>query len=593
MNKAKMISKAVGSMLGAATGDALGWPNELIGYSKNNKRNNSALFDFQEWKRKAGGRYYSHEEIIWAGEYSDDTQLILCLSRSLQKGVGWWEHWTRVELPFWLLYERGGGRATKRSAEAWSDSISPWSIARNSKDVLKYIEAGGNGVAMRILPHAIYNINSNKYDVIADNIMRDGIATHGHPRALLSALCYGYALWKILNKSETLGYGKIIEELLDEKNIWSVLPVGSEDVINWLETINQLKYHYDNLWSVTNKEMESLLSQCLKEIKKGTLVIDDEVLANLNCFNKNVNGAGTIAVAASAFLASRYAPDPIHGITKAAFSYGADTDTIASMTGALLGAICGSEWLVGLKDKIQNSIYIEKNAQNLANQEIDNSDFTYTKSVSKAMLGKWIDDLVSKQNKAAMDLPDGRRGVVNVIPDYIAKSGNYKIQFRKVTCGDGQTLYFKKIKRGDYKPGETGRREIAPIYSNESIQSATIDINIGTKLVTKSFRKAVAFYKDVIGLNIKRQSNETVFFEPGLVIVLPDYGGGCLSKYQFKTILCVEVHDIHDTLQRVKESKYCIVNQLDKWQSSGRLFFRCLDPDENVVEVFAKDAYQK
>ena len=60
--------------------------------------------EFREWVRRSGGRFLPHEEIIKAGEYSDDTQLILCLSRSLLKGEKWWEFYTMVELPFWSLY---------------------------------------------------------------------------------------------------------------------------------------------------------------------------------------------------------------------------------------------------------------------------------------------------------------------------------------------------------------------------------------------------------------------------------------------------------------------------------------------------------
>jgi len=104
--RSRLISnKAVGAMLGAAFGDALGWPNERIRKSIIPKHPQGHLYEFRSWIRRSGGRFFPYKEIIEAGEYSDDTQLILCLSRSLLKGKKWFEYYTQIELPFWSLYE--------------------------------------------------------------------------------------------------------------------------------------------------------------------------------------------------------------------------------------------------------------------------------------------------------------------------------------------------------------------------------------------------------------------------------------------------------------------------------------------------------
>lgn len=104
--------KCKGAMLGAAIGDALGWPNE---FSKNEKRDAGPENKFYRWKRYTGGRYWRHDEEILAGEYSDDTQMILAVARSIITGE-WEKNFSTVELPFWLEYERGGGRAVKNAA---------------------------------------------------------------------------------------------------------------------------------------------------------------------------------------------------------------------------------------------------------------------------------------------------------------------------------------------------------------------------------------------------------------------------------------------------------------------------------------------
>ncbi len=113
-----ITEKAVGSMLAAAYGDALGWPNERISKVNSSKEPQGHLHELKSWTRRTGGRFFPHEESIEAGGYSDDTQLILCISRSLNHDEDWWNYFTKVELPFWTLYERGGGSATKRSANA-------------------------------------------------------------------------------------------------------------------------------------------------------------------------------------------------------------------------------------------------------------------------------------------------------------------------------------------------------------------------------------------------------------------------------------------------------------------------------------------
>ena len=196
INKVSLTEKAQGAFLGAAVGDALGWPQEdrssRVGtQTQTNPQVPVAVF--QRWTRRAGGRYYSHEETILPGEYSDDTQLLICTARSLLHSTQWWHHLARRELPLWTLYERGGGKATKRAAEIWLAGREPWSAGEKT-DRKNYYEAGGNGVAMRIMPHCLLGGAEAEFGNIARNIVADGLCTHGHPRALVGALAYGYAV---------------------------------------------------------------------------------------------------------------------------------------------------------------------------------------------------------------------------------------------------------------------------------------------------------------------------------------------------------------------------------------------------------------
>lgn len=78
-----------------------------------------------------------------------------------------------------------------------------------------------------------------------------------------------------------------------------------------------------------------------------------------------------MCAAAALYIASKYAPDPQNGLLQAASSKGADTDTIASMTGGLLGIVSGLEWLQRYRNQLQDERYIAELAQRLENVEFD------------------------------------------------------------------------------------------------------------------------------------------------------------------------------------------------------------------------------
>ena len=203
-----------GALLGAAVGDSMGWPFE--GHADQMPRRDRWGGGFMAWNKKAGGRFRPYVEFVGAGEYSDDTQLILAVARSRLNATDWWLEFASCELPFWTTYERGGGGATKRAATSWLTGEAPW---KNSKDsfVQKYFEAGGNGVAMRILPHAVLGAASDSFEETAVDIMTDGVTTHGHPRALLGALVYGFALWYVLRITHTLKFGELVDALMGHR----------------------------------------------------------------------------------------------------------------------------------------------------------------------------------------------------------------------------------------------------------------------------------------------------------------------------------------------------------------------------------------
>lgn len=107
----------MGSFLGAVIGDAKGWPQEVNGNNIEKPLSENVL-GFLNWTRKNGGKSFLHKETIESGEYSDDTQLLISSTRSLLYGENWSKYFGKVELPAWLLYERGEEGRLKEQRKA-------------------------------------------------------------------------------------------------------------------------------------------------------------------------------------------------------------------------------------------------------------------------------------------------------------------------------------------------------------------------------------------------------------------------------------------------------------------------------------------
>jgi ADP-ribosylglycohydrolase len=265
-------SRVEGAFTALAAGDALGWPQEFL----SRKQRVQPTPAFRDWQRRSGGRFQPHTEIIRAGEYSDDTQLTLAVARSrLTAGTSWWAHFTRNELPLWMLYERGGGGATKRAALSWLRGVAPWKQSEGPA-VARYFEAGGNGVAMRVIPHAIFHAEAQDPTALLRDVVVDGTATHGHPRALVGAAAYAYAAWWLLRAQHTVGFGELLTVLLDSSSTWGAVPSSAKT--EWFDAANSSLRDYEKLWAAVVDETRQLLLLAQRGLEEGALADDEEVL---------------------------------------------------------------------------------------------------------------------------------------------------------------------------------------------------------------------------------------------------------------------------------------------------------------------------
>ena len=411
--------KCQGAMVATAIGDALGWPNERAQNKVPNQNSSSDMF--VSWTRTIRFPHW-HQEPILAGEYSDDTQMVLAVSRSILTEK-WEYYFTKHELPFWLSYERGGGNALKQAAKACKENVVLWK-QKNPKD---YFAAGGNGAAMRILPHVIGEFRDKSIAEILCEVTQDSIITHGHPRALLGATCFAYALYYLLNKEDVLKYGELASAVIESRDIWGKVP-DTDALSEWFQTATEHSgYDYVQVWNQTVDHMIAKLRFISDSLDKGLIVDDKKILTDLECFSK-VKGAGDVATLAAIFLASKYANNPTLGIKVPAFSKGIDTDTIASMTGALLGMIGGTNWIPSEWRSVQDYDCLVKMTELLmAEHKLESSMH-----------------LINKASKDGTNWYKTQVGILNLIESYSIKSKKANVIIRKTKTAFGQTLYLKE-----------------------------------------------------------------------------------------------------------------------------------------------------
>ena len=574
-------TRADGAVLAAAVGDALGWPQEDRRRRSRTSPELEPRFEFSSWIRREGGRFASHEIEIGAGEYSDDTQLILALAHALYAEDQWWDRWTSIELPFWLLYERGGGSASKRAARSWSRGKPPWLEADNTK----YFESGGNGVAMRVLPHCLRGANYEDFSPIATAVVKDGITTHGHPVAHIGALVYAYALWEALRSSEPLAYGELIALARESVNTWSQIP---EDLPHdWHQASQRHNHDEDSrLWQSVVQQMVELLDLSMIAIGQGALSVDRETLGRLGAFDKEISGAGTVTAASALFLASRYASRPAQGIVASAFCHGADTDTLASMTGGLLGAINGSDWVGGIAADLQDFDHLRATASGL----IEPPNGRYQETEGRTSVRRFSERLAQCLVGNTIDLPDGRTGVLEHLRHLPTKTQNEITSF-VIRTDDRQTLYITKRRRTsqphsvpDSSPVERATVGKTAVRSNPRVAFA---------ITVSNLEESVRFYRDLIGLRIARKAAEGIILDGGIVLVpievhgeveprqmrlMPNPSGGSRSKL----VVFLAPPEFEEVYRRMRDGA-AWTSRLNPTKSMRE--FGCIDPDGTLVEI--------
>lgn len=379
----KPETKYKGAIKLAAIGDALGWITEFekSKHSLKLKYGTDYISNFYDWEKVVGGRFNGYIDHLAKGSYSDDTQLLLSVARSIRvDGSVDREYFSKIELPNWLLYARGAGRTIKNAARKIERKSAKWNSNffnyKAGNTTIDYRDSGANGAAMRILPIALANFG--EIDKIKEEIFANSIVTHGHPRAIIGAMLYGYAVDTILKfRPEHFTYEAFLTELGKDIHLKLSIPfIQKANFSIWEKEWNSkakipFKEQYQTILDETQQYLRDVYKSLTNKIE------DEKALRTLGCYNSGTKGSGTSTVIAGIFLCCKYHKEPIKGIEQAVNSIGTDTDSIAAFVGGLIGSLHGTSIIPDRFKSIQDSDYLENIAIRLL--EISESRATEVK----------------------------------------------------------------------------------------------------------------------------------------------------------------------------------------------------------------------
>ena len=364
-SQAEYERAVVNSSLWAAAGDALGWITELSRGANGVKHRigKEKVTEPVSWQRFVGGRSGVKVDLP-AGTYSDDTQLRLCVSRSIL-GNGFFdvETFAKIEVTSWQGYCLGAGVGTKAAAASLSKRGVNWFSNFFASDRQKYTAAGGNGAAMRIQPH-VWSANGSRNEMIL-RVMQDAIVTHGNPHGFCGAVFHALCIWHALVEREIPSL-EVAKEFVSHMGRLPAM----------LEKDSQLAGVWRPFWeNEAGMSLECAVRAFQNDAFQDISLINDafetsmippdyhDLLHRLGCLTGKYRGSGFKTALAALALSLLHSPETVaDALIEAANELDSDTDTIATMSGALLGILAKHEpiW------KIQDIEYLRSEAKRMA-----------------------------------------------------------------------------------------------------------------------------------------------------------------------------------------------------------------------------------
>lgn len=297
--------------------------------------------------------------------------------------------------------------------------------------IVKSIKKGG--IANIILPDGIFtNIGNNKLkQLIIENCYIDSIISL--PVGTFFNTPKKTFILTIHKRTE------LIDVLIEEEKQWSELPEVSNIAIWKCEAERYAQYDYDQIWNECVLETIDYLKIAKEALNQGILDLGHDTLQKLGCYNSRINGAGNVSAVISIYLFSKYADDPVMAVYETANLNNADTDTLASMVGGLVGALNGKDWIPIELRGVQDYSLFEYLIEQMMDEKCDflNSDKQYQLFNNEKMATLEIGDSIEC-------LPFGEITLKEIREDKPKRAGMYvKVYVWKTAYG--QTIFSKKI----------------------------------------------------------------------------------------------------------------------------------------------------
>jgi ADP-ribosylglycohydrolase len=350
------------SALWAAYGDALGFITEFADSSAVQRRAGSReVHSTVPWTRRVGGQF-GVQAALPAGAISDDTQLRLATCRTmLPDGSFDVEAFSKVELTVWPAYALGAGRGSRAAAAHLTRRDTTWASNFFSQRGTDYLAAGGNGAAMRIQPH-IWAAGARPAEAVLHDVLANAISTHGHPRGFMGAFFHAGCLQIVLSEgrpSEPRDWRSIVDRFE-----WAVALLREDPTVRdlWLgpwerrserslpraiaEVAEEMRADIDRLERVRPSQGVGGLRTAVEE---------------LGAYAAEQRGSGTKTSLLAAAAAWIFGSDARSGVLACANALGTDTDTVATIAGALMGPLTRDE----PDGELQDADYIAREAERM------------------------------------------------------------------------------------------------------------------------------------------------------------------------------------------------------------------------------------
>ena len=444
-NGSERTVRTRGSMLWAAYGDALGFISELVDQKGLEQRTHGTPLDhLMDWERRVGGRW-GVNTVLPAGCWSDDTQLRMAVSRSIS-GHGFdVETFARIELPVWLSYALGGGQASKAAAKNLAKPRTLW----YANTFRGWANAGGNGAAMRIQPH-VWASRDLVDDFMLD-VITDSVCTHGHPRAIVGACFHAATLAYCLGTGTVPDSRTCADIARDIGDVLRLIEDHGTLGVTWIglwqqETGNEFR----DAWRSTARELCVAINDAVgrADDTEGVEATYAAIVARLGLENKEQQGSGILTTVAAVALAAA-ASKAHEGVLTAVNATGTDTDTIATMAGALLGACDGA---ASPPEEPLDSDYLLAEADRLVavSRGEQANNYAYPDLLTWSAPATQADALVSDNGNLAVE----GLGPAERLADDAIYNARRDFAWEWVRTHFGQSLLIKR--RPEVKPLEAG-----------------------------------------------------------------------------------------------------------------------------------------